>query len=119
MGVKIENNLLSVDISKLNISPEDIENILSKYRLKKKFYRLKDGSFLELQDNKEISFINQLISGTDISYQELKNGNFSLPVNRALYLEQLLKELKETLELEKIPIKIESFDISNISGNCK
>lgn len=116
LGVKIENNLLSVDISKLNISPEDIENILSKYRLKKKFYRLKDGSFLELQDNKEISFINQLISGTDISYQELKNGNFSLPVNRALYLEQLLKELKETeiiknQEFKNIVNKLEKDDI--------
>lgn len=96
LGVKIENNLLSVDISKLNISPEDIEDILSKYRLKKKFYRLKDGSFLELQDSKEISFIDQLISGADISYDELKSGSVNLPVNRSLYLEQLLKELKGT-----------------------
>lgn len=96
LGVKIENNLLSVDISKLNISPEDIEDILSKYRLKKKFYRLKDGSFLELQDSKEISFIDQLISGADISYEELKSGSVNLPVNRSLYLEQLLKELKGT-----------------------
>lgn len=96
LGVKIENNLLSVDISKLNITPEDIEDILSKYRLKKKFYRLKDGSFLELQDSKEISFIDQLISGVDISYEELKSGSVNLPVNRSLYLEQLLKELKGT-----------------------
>lgn len=96
LGVKIENNLLSVDISKLNITPEDIEDILSKYRLKKKFYRLKDGSFLELQDSKEISFIDQLISGADISYDELKSGSVNLPVNRSLYLEQLLKELKGT-----------------------
>lgn len=96
LGVKIENNLLSVDISKLNISSEEIQNILGKYRLKKRFYRLKDGSFLKLQDSKEISFIDQLISSADISYDELKSGSISLPVNRALYLEQLLKELKGT-----------------------
>ena len=116
LGVKIENNLLSIDISNLNISLEDIENILSKYKLKKKFYRLKDGNFLELQDNKEISFINQLISGTDISYQELKNGSFSLPVNRTLYLEQLLKELKDTeiiknKEFKNIVDKLEKDDL--------
>lgn len=29
----------------------------------------------------------------------------------------ILRELKEVLELEKMPLKIESFDISNISGN--
>lgn len=96
LGVKIENNLLSLDISKLNISLDDIVDILSKYKLKKKFYRLKDGSFLELQDSKEISFIDQLISSADISYEELKNGSISLPINRALYLDQLLKELNGT-----------------------
>lgn len=127
LGVKVENNLLSVDISKLNISPEELEDILEKYKLKKKFYRLKNGSFLELQDSKEINFVEQLASGTDISYEELKNGSVKLPVSRTLYLNQLLKELKgteivknrefknivdglekEELEENKIPVELEN-----------
>ena len=94
LGVKVENDLLSIDISNLNISPEEFEEVLNKYKLKKKFHRLKDGSFLELEGSKEISFLEQLVSGSDISYQELKSGNVRLPVNRTLYLNQLLKELK-------------------------
>ena len=62
--------------------------------MKKKYHRLKNGSFLDLQDSNEIDFIDKLISGTDINYKELKSGSIRLPVNRTLYLNQLLKQIK-------------------------
>ena len=46
VGVKIENNLLSIDLSNLDIDIKELEKIMQKYELKKKYYRLKDGSFL-------------------------------------------------------------------------
>lgn len=69
---------------------------MNKYKLKKKYYRLKNGSFLDLQDSKEIDFIDKLISGTDATYKDLESGSIRLPVNRTLYLNQLLKEIKGT-----------------------
>ena len=96
IGVRVENNLLEIDIDKLNIDLNQLENILERYKLKKKYYRLKDGSFLNLEDNKEIDFIDKLISGADVDYKELKTGTIRLPVNRTLYLDQLLKEVKGT-----------------------
>lgn len=45
LGVKIENNLLSVDLSQLNIETSELEEILEKYKLKKKYHRLKNGAF--------------------------------------------------------------------------
>ena len=96
VGVRIENNLLEIDMDKLNIDLNQLEDILKKYKLKKKYYRLKDGSFLDLQESNEIDFIDKLISGTDIDYKELESGTIRLPVNRTLYLNQLLKEIKGT-----------------------
>ena len=96
LGVKIENNLLSVDLSQLNINLSELEEIIKKYKQKKKYYRLKNGNFLDLQDSKEIDFIDKLISGTDTSYKELEKGNIKLPVNRTLYLNELLKGIKGT-----------------------
>ncbi|MBQ2938294.1 MAG: SNF2 helicase associated domain-containing protein [Clostridia bacterium] len=96
LGVKVENNLLEVDLEQLNINLNELEEIINKYKLKKKYHRLKDGSFLDLQDSKEIEFIDKLISGTDASYKELENGSIRLPVNRTLYLNQLLKEVEGT-----------------------
>ena len=96
IGVKIENNLLSIDLENLELDIKEIEDILEKYSLKKKYYRLKDGSFIDLERNKEINFLNKLVTGMDIGYKELKKGEVRLPVYRTLYLNQLLKELKGT-----------------------
>ena len=96
VGVKVENNLLSVDLQNLDINVEELKDIMDKYNLKKKYYRLKDGSFINLEDNKEISFLNKLITGMDIDYKDLENGELKLPVNRTLYLNELLKTLKTT-----------------------
>ena len=96
LGVKVENDLLSIDLSKLDINPEELEDIMSKYSLKKKFYRLKDGSFIDLQENKEIEFLDKLATGMGIDYKELQDGEIQLPVNRTLYLNQLLKGIQGT-----------------------
>ena len=96
VGVKVENNLLSVDLSQLNIDLKELDEVVKKYKLKKKYHRLKNGSFLDLQDSNEIDFIDKLISGTDINYKELESGSIRLPVNRTLYLNQLLKQIKGT-----------------------
>ena len=96
LGVKIENNLLSVALSQLNIETSELEEILEKYKLKKKYHRLKNGAFLELEDSEEIDFLDKLISGTDVDYKQLESGKVQLPVNRTLYLNELLKRLKNT-----------------------
>ena len=96
LGVKVENNLLSIDLKEMNIDKKELEDIMEKYSLKKKYYRLKDGSFINLQESKEIEFLNKLITGMDIDYKELEKGEVSLPVNRSLYLNQLLKGIKGT-----------------------
>jgi len=96
LGVKVENNLLSIDLKELDIDVNELEEIMSKYTLKKKYHRLKDGSFINLQDNKEIEFLDKLVTGMDLEYKELENGEVTLPVHRSLYLNQLLKEIKGT-----------------------
>ena len=96
IGVKVENNLLSIDLENLEIDVKELEDILEKYSLKKKYYRLKDGSFIDLNNNKEINFLDKLVTGMDINYKELENGEVKLPVYRTMYLNQLLKEIKGT-----------------------
>lgn len=94
LGVKIENDLLKVDLSGLNINSDELEEIMTQYQLKKKYHRLKNGSFLELQDNQEIDFLDKITTGMDVHYKEIEQGEIHLPVNRSLYLNQLLKGIK-------------------------
>ena len=96
LGIRLDNNLLSIDLANINIKSEELQAIIEKYNLKKKYFRLKDGSFLDLQNNKEIEFLNDLVSGMNVNYKELEKGNIKIPVNRTLYLNELLKKLKGT-----------------------
>lgn len=96
IGVKVENNLLSIDFKNLDIDIEELEEIMSKYSLKKKYHRLKDGSFIDLENNKEAKFLEKLVTGMDISYKDLEKEELKLPVYRISYFNQLLKEIKGT-----------------------
>ena len=107
LGVKVENNLLTIDLANLNVDVKELEEIMTKYELKKKYHKLKDGSFVNLEENPDIEFIDKLMMGMDISYKDLENGNIKLPVNRSLYLNQLLKtvtntQINKNLEYKKL-----------------
>lgn len=96
LGVKIENNLLNIDFSNLDFEPTELKEIMQKYHLKKKYHRLKDGSFLNLEESDTISFIDSITAGMDVNYKELEKGELKLPIYRSLYLDRLLENLEHT-----------------------
>ena len=96
VGVRIENNLLNVDIDNFNFDKKELVEILEKYKLKKKYHRLKNGDFLSLEENEDINFLDNLISGTGVSYKELEDGNVRLPVYRSLYLDRIMTKFENT-----------------------
>lgn len=106
IGVKINNNLLEINLEKSPIDKKEIKEILQKYKLNKKYHRLKDGSFVSLEDNKDVEFLNDLLDGMDTSYKSI-DEIIQLPINRTLYLERLLNnnpqvELMADEEYKKI-----------------
>ena len=121
VGVRVENDLLNIDLSKLNISPSEIEEVMEKYKLKKKFHRLKNGSFLDLSQNEDIEFLERLSSGMDIKYKDLKNNTIKLPVNRTLYLNELLKKFNSTQTTKNNEYKqiVEDLEKGNIDEKIK
>ena len=100
IGVRVENNLLSIDFKKLNIDVNEIKDVMQKYQLKKKYYRLKDGSFLNLEENPDIEFLDKIVTGMDLDYDDLEKESIKLPVSRSLYLNELLKR-EETINASK------------------
>ncbi len=121
IGIKVENNLLSIDIEKLDFDIEELKDIMNKYALKKKYYRLKNGSFIDLRNNKEISFFDKLMTGMDVEYKDLEKGKVKLPIYRSLYLEQMLKEVKETEIVKDIQYNelVNNLDKEKIKENLK
>lgn len=92
IGVKIENNLLNVNLSGIDLEPSEIEEIMKRYTLKKKFHRLKNGDFIDLSENETLDMLSKLSEGTGTSYKKLISGDLKLPVYRSLYLDKILKQ---------------------------
>lgn len=96
IGVRIENNLLQMDFSNLDFDPTELKEIMQKYHLKKKYHRLKDGSFLALEENETLQLIDSMTNEMDVSYKQLETGELNLPIYRSLYLDRLLSTVKAT-----------------------
>ena len=91
VGVKVENNLLEISFDGLNFDLSELKDVMEKYKLKKKFHRLKNGEFINLEENETINLIESLKENLDVDYKEIENGDIKLPVFRSLYLDRLLK----------------------------
>lgn len=94
LGVRIESDILNIDLSGLEFEPEELRSILEKYKLKKKYHRLKNGDFLSLESNSDLEFIENLAEGIEVDFKSLSKGKIRIPVNRSLYLNKLLDNIK-------------------------
>lgn len=71
-----------------DLSLEEVRGILSSVRLRRSYYRMKDGRFLDLTDCRE-SRLFDVIDYLDFTYEELEAGRKRLPMYQALYLESI------------------------------
>ncbi|MBR2743700.1 MAG: DEAD/DEAH box helicase [Clostridia bacterium] len=113
LGIRIENNLLKIDLNDFNFSASDLAEIMERYKLHKKFYRLEDGSFIDLEQNETLDFLDKLNIDGELQYEQLTNGEFELPVYRTLYLDKILNNTSIIISKNK---EYKDF-ITNIKSN--
>ena len=82
---------LKINLSEFNFSPSELAEIMEKYKLRKKYYKLTDGSFIDLEENETLDFLEKLNIDGSLNYEDLESGELDLPVYRTLYLDKLLK----------------------------
>ncbi len=78
------------------LSYEDLAYILSKYKTKQKYFRLKNGDFIPMEET-AVDVLMELQEATKFSIKDMKEGHIAIPAYRALYLDQLLKENREEI----------------------
>lgn len=94
LGIKIENNMLSLALQEVHMPMEEIQDVLSSYRLKSKYYRLKNGSFVDLEDGAVRDLAN-IVEGLGIDQKALEEGEVQIPKFRALYLDKILRQSED------------------------
>lgn len=121
VSVKLDNGLLELNLSKINISIDEIKDVLKNYNIKKKYYKLKDGDFLNLDASEDIEFLNDIQNTFDVDYSKIKDGVIKVPVNRSVYLEKLLNKNKSlnTTKNDEFTKLINNIENKNFSDNIK
>lgn len=77
------------DIEDINIS--ELDDIFSAIKEKKKYYKLKNGSFLALE-NKELSEVVEMLDYLNIDGRDLKDGYIEVPKFRTMYLDKFVED---------------------------
>ena len=91
VGVKAAEGWLDVKIEADGMSGADLAKILGAYKQKKKYYRLKNGEFLQLESD-GILAVAKMAGDLAFGKNEIAAGHVQLPYYRALYLDHLFKE---------------------------
>lgn len=90
VGVRLESDLLNINLDFKDFPLAEAMDVLDHYKQKRRFYRMKDGSFLKL-DNIGFSELADMVDSLGLSQKDLAAGQVSVPKYRAMYLDHLLK----------------------------
>ncbi len=91
LGVSIRSGLLDFDVSIGEMDGDEIAGILDAYRIRKKYYRMKNGDFLPVEAESSIGTVAELAEGMMIPDRELGDGHFEAPLYRVMYAESILR----------------------------
>jgi SNF2 family DNA or RNA helicase len=91
-GIRLnEDNLLEFSFELEGVGREELKNIFSALREKKKYYKLKEGSFVSLED-KGIEALGEMLDFLDIKDKDLSKEKILISKYNALYLDEKIKD---------------------------
>ncbi len=84
IGLSINGDLIDMEIHPSDVSSEELSAVLSAYRKKRHYHRLKNGSFISL-DEKSIRDLDALLRHLGVSPNDISSGKLRLPAYMATY----------------------------------
>lgn len=86
VGLTVRSNLLNLTLRLEGLPASELSGILSSYKLKRRFHRLRDGSFVDLS-SAGLSEAGNIVDELGLDASELASGSVTLPAYHALVLE--------------------------------
>jgi SNF2 family DNA or RNA helicase len=98
--INSEFNMLELDLSFDEVPREELKELLHSYQIKKKYYRLKNGSFIDLED-KTIGELSRILSSLNINNKNIKEDTILLEKQNALYLNKAFTDKEFEFERDR------------------
>jgi SNF2 family DNA or RNA helicase len=101
-GVRLnsEFNMLELDLSFDEVPKEELKELLHSYQVKKKYYRLKNGSFINLED-KTINEVSHILNSLNVKDKNIREDVMLLEKQHALYLEKAFSDQEFVFERDR------------------
>lgn len=95
-----DGSVIHMNINLENVSDEELAALLDAIKNRKKYFRLKNGSIINLASI-ESSKLVDLINSLDIDKRGINGGVFEIPLNRCIYMDNYIREKGvENVEIE-------------------
>lgn len=96
-----QDNIMRYEFKIDNVSDDEIESILSSLKKKKKYFRLKSGDLLSLEDD-NLNELSKLTDELNMDYSEIKANGGVIPKYYALYLDSLKKSKYKIINTDNL-----------------
>lgn len=92
-GVRVnkESDLLEMDLEYDEVPKDELKELFYSLMLKKKYHRLKNGAFINLE-NEEALEGRKLLDELNLSYSSFKDDHFEVPKYASMFLDEFLDE---------------------------
>jgi SNF2 family DNA or RNA helicase len=94
-GVRLnsELNMLELNLSFDEVPKDELRELFHSFQVKKKYYRLKDGSFINLEDQ-DLNEVSRMLDLLNISDKNIDEDTLLLDKRHAVYLEKAFSDKK-------------------------
>ena len=89
VGIRLDTGLLHMSLTSSDLSQDELIELLSSYSTKKKFHRLKNGSFITFDPEQAQQW--SAMSESFLQYGKKHPENMAIPLFRSMYLDEVLK----------------------------
>lgn len=94
VGVALDSGLMDLSITSTDFSLEELLGIIDSYKKKKKYHRLRNGDFINVE-TKSVEELSDMLEAMRIAPKDFIKGKLELPVYRALYMDKMLEQNAE------------------------
>ena len=117
-----QDNIMKYEFNLGEISNEDLVGVLEQIKKKKRYYKLKSGDLIDLEENDELKELDNLIDNMNLDSKSIKKGEGEIPKYRAIYLDSLKNKysiVKTNNLFDELIDNFNKYKDSKISLNTK
>ncbi len=107
IGVRVKNNLLEMNIDTRDVSRDELIHILNAYRRKKKFYQLKNGQTIDLEQE-SIQKLDALTEELNVSTKDLKKDTITKPAYQVMHVDDVEFKIHSDQSIDEYTNKLDT-----------